>query len=492
MAIFRVDNQSELNAAILRVRGGDSILLSAGRYEKLELNSSMSAMKHVKFASSVTIASADESRPAVIGSMNVNGAANLKMSGLKFDHTGRTDNPFRVNDSSGISITDSVFDGHTRDGFGSGMGLMVSRSSGVVVENNTSFNFGNGYMFSNVQNLVFENNDISRMSNDGARFAGVTNAQILDNDFHDQDSPASRKHKDAIQFWTSEREGPSKNVVIRGNEFSNTEVAQTIYMGNELARSDATKGYRDFFIEDNVIRGGHAHGITIEHVNGAIIRDNLVERAPGVADRQLYTPIITVGDKSVNVVITGNGVASISRPANATWKVFGNELDGRKYLHWTGDAASGNFDRSQSDLFRSWLQTSNAQLASQSQRTASASEGETFWFEGWGEGRASKNVTLDGVDFDDGDALVFSSFDKGSFQAKSGGNFLAPRSDGTAVRIDSLIDLAELAHHSADVRAWTDRDGDLVLRVAQDHGVETYTFKDLGEDYLSVDQPYLF
>jgi Ca2+-binding RTX toxin-like protein len=349
MATYHVANQSQLNSAISKAKGGDSILLESGNYANIQLNA--------KFASSVTIASVDKTKPAVIGSLNIDGAANVKLSGLKFDHTGKTGQPFRVEDASKISISDSIFDGHTDgDGFGTGAGLMVMRSSGIVVENSRSFNFTNGFTFSNVDDLVMRNNDVSQMSADGARFAGVTNVRIVGNNFHDQNSPSWLKHKDAIQFWTSDREGPSKNVVISGNNFSNAEVAQTIYMGNALARTDATKAYRDFLIEDNVIKGGHIHGIVIEHVNGVVIRDNLLERAPGVADRPLYTPIISVGDKSVNVTITGNEVPSVQSPANATWKVFGNRItEEGNYLHWPGDAASGSFDRSPSELYQSWI-----------------------------------------------------------------------------------------------------------------------------------------
>lgn len=392
MAIYRVDDQSELNEALQRARGGDSILLSAGRYEKLELNSGQNSMRHVKFGSTVTIASEDDARPAVIGSLNVRGAANVEISGVTFDHTGQTGSPFRISESSDITIRDSVFDGHDgRNGFGSGNGLMVSRSSDIVVEDNVTFNFANGFAFSNTSGIVMEGNDVSRMSNDGARFAGVTDVRIEDNTFHDQDSPSSLRHKDAIQFWTSDREGPSREVVIRGNDFTNAEVAHTIFMGNELARTDATKGYRDILVEDNMIRGGHSHGISIEHVNGAVIRGNVLDRAPGVQDRPLYTPIINVGDKSVNVTIVGNEVSSVQRAAGPTWTVARNVItDRQSYEHWLGDAASGSFDRAPSALYRSWV-GSSWESAGARTSSLSAAEDEAFRFfaaeapEPWGD-----------------------------------------------------------------------------------------------------------
>jgi hypothetical protein len=439
MATYRVDNQSELNSAIQKARGGDSILLSAGRYGKLELDSDLTSMKHVKFGSSVTIASADTSRPAVVGALNIDGAANVSLSGLKFDHVGGGGSSFRISDSSGVSVKRSVFDGQDgRDGYGTGHGLKVSNSSGIVVEDNTSFNFANGFTFLNVDNLVMRNNDVSRMGADGARFAGVNGAKILDNTFHDQDSSPWLRHKDAIQFWTSDREGPSRNVVISGNDFSNAEVAQTIFMGNDLARRDPTKGYRDILIEDNVIRGGHSHGISIEHVNGAVIRDNLLERERGVPDKPIYTPIINVGDKSVNVTIVGNEVSSVQRAANATWRVAGNDItDDKAYQHWLGDAASGGFDRSASELYRSWIQGSSA--------------------------RSSGDLRMAALSAPDDDTFRFDAPEEGSVRAARDGGHAAADLDAARAG-DVPDDMAERAGGPADDLGWGGGQGDLCLQ----------------------------
>jgi hypothetical protein len=353
MATYHVVNQSQLNEAISKAQGGDSILLASGNYARLALDAD--------FASSVTIASADKTRPAVVTELRINGATNVSLENLKFDHTGRSNEAFRIENSSKISIKGATFDGHvTSEGFGSGHGLKVSNSSDITVEDSKAFNFVNGFTFSNVNGLVVKGNDMSGMAADSMRFAGVADVRIEGNNYHSQKSPADLQHKDAIQFWTSSTEGPSKNVIITGNTFDNNEKTHTIFMGNALAREDLSKPYVDFLIEKNHIKGGHAHGIAIEHVNGVVIRDNVLEQADGLPDIGLLTPIINVGRASVNVTITGNEVASVPRAMNPTWNVSGNTItDTKTYMHWYGELGGGSYSAPASATYRAWIQAKN-------------------------------------------------------------------------------------------------------------------------------------
>lgn len=494
MATYRVANQAELNAALSKLKGGDALLLASGNYAKLQVTAN--------FDRGVTITSLDKSRPAVIAELEVRGASNVKFDGLKFDHTGRIGDPFTIENSSKIAIVNSTFDGHVgRDGFAVGRALTVDNSTDILVENNDVVRFQNALTFQKVQDLIVRENDISGTSNDGARFVAVTNVEIEGNSFRDARSPAALKHKDSIQFWDN-GEGVSRNVVIRDNEFSNKELAHTIFMGSAAARANASKAFENFLIEGNTIKGGHFHGISIEHVNGVVIRDNVLERFPGLADKPIHNPVINVGSKSINVTIEGNKVASVQKEAGPTWNIYGNDLTAKNvYDHWLG-GVKGTLKGSASEIYKAWLDTRRPDFdivreadmvktgaTGLNAAAADPADGDVFDFKGWTVTKAGRATEI-GFDAEN-DVILFSGYEGGTFEGEAGGDALQVGADGGWAKLDSVEDLAELATRSRDVEAWTN-DGDLLLRVRQDRGAETITLDGLGDEFRAANDADFF
>ena len=84
--------------------------------------------------------------------------------------------------------------------------------------------------------------------------------------------------------------------------------------------------------------------------------------------------------------------------------------------------------------------------------------GETFEFSG--HFRRTKVSYIDELNFDDGDALSFSGYDRGTFW----------RSGARSAEIDSFADLRALDRESREVSLSTRGDADLTIRIEQDHG----------------------
>ncbi len=74
------------------------------------------------------------------------------------------------------------------------------------------------------------------------------------------------------------------------------------------------------------------------------------------------------------------------------------------------------------------------------------------------------------LDFGDGDRLVFTNYDSGTFRGEKGGNPLVVSPDGRYVAIDSVADLVELASTSAGVSARVDAAMDTLTLVVDKSG----------------------
>jgi hypothetical protein len=108
-------------------------------------------------------------------------------------------------------------------------------------------------------------------------------------------------------------------------------------------------------------------------------------------------------------------------------------------------------------------------------------------------GRWTKAGRATEIDFDveDGDVILFAGYEGGTFQGKAGGNALEVGAGGRSARLDSIEDIVELVARSGDVEVWT-QDGDLLLRVHQDRGVETITFDGLGDEFRAANDADFF
>lgn len=342
MTDYTVSSKAELLGALSKASGGDVIKMTGGNYGTLDL-------KNLSFSSNVTLTSNSASNPASFSGMNLSQVNGLALDGVVFDYISEKGvpafaRPFVISGCKNIEIRNSTFDGDAAkgvsvidDGSGSGTGLAVDGSSGIVVENNAIFGFMRGITVSSSDDIVVSENNIHSLRSDGMDFAAVTNVKIIGNWIHDfRSAPGSGDHADMIQFWTSGTTTPSTDILISGNtlDIGEGDQVQLLFMRNELVDQGlAGSGmfYRNILIENNVIVGNHVHGITVGETVGLTIRNNTVLHNDGGdvdgADDGVEIPSINVAVASSGVIITDNLVAAISGwSGQSGWAVSGNVL----------------------------------------------------------------------------------------------------------------------------------------------------------------------
>ncbi|MEO6298171.1 MAG: PKD domain-containing protein, partial [Paracoccaceae bacterium] len=310
----------------------------------------------------VTLQSADADTPARFSGVAINGAANVTLDGITFEYRFQQsdpswDMPFTIQASHNLTIRNSIFDGDLAhgvspidDGYGTGIGLTIDKSSAVTLTGNQFFNFLRGLVVSDSEHVTIWGNEISAIRSDGMDFASVQSVLIANNQLHDfKASRMSDDHADMIQFWTAGTSRPTKDVVIRDNVLNsgNGGWTQSIFMGNELVRQGLAGPemfYRNITISGNVIINSHLHGITVGEADGLAIAHNTLihnRRTDGDTNNPgLWTPRINVAETSQNVTIQGNATVAISGPEKRPdWKVAGNVL-----IQDTEPAAPGYYD----------------------------------------------------------------------------------------------------------------------------------------------------
>jgi PKD repeat protein len=269
---------------------------------------------------------------------------NLTFTNIVFDYEAPISaavwaKPFLFENSSGITIRDSIFVGDTaqgvseiEDGHSTGIGLVIRDSENILVENNELSGFHRGMTFGSSENVIVRENDISDIRSDGINFAEVNNVLVEDNYIHNfEKAEGSGDHSDMIQFWTNGTETPSSNITIRGNhlDVGEGDATQSIFMRNDLVDrglAGEEMFYQNILIEDNVIINGHAHGITVGETNGLTIRNNSVLHKDGKAvdgvDATSEIPRINLAETSTNVTVTNNATSTISGISTASdWTV---------------------------------------------------------------------------------------------------------------------------------------------------------------------------
>jgi hypothetical protein len=518
-----VSNQTELERALDDVRGGDTILLEAGRYAELIMTSNR--MNDFDFGQRVTIASADASNQAQVNQMFLRGVSNVEFRNIEFHHNGsnaagtdsfRRDAPFFVESSDNIVIDEASFQGDQGPAFGEGIGLRVKESRNVTITDSEFADFLNGMNISNSDGLTIARNVVRGMANDGMTFGGVTDVLIEDNVFRNFRSPEpDSPHKDNIQFRIQTGEHASKNVVIRNNEIYSAEVRHGIYFGNELVKlgdqGDVT--YENIVIQGNYISSAQTHGITVFHGNGIYILDNVVEQnsSLGFDDEGRMVPRINVSRYSDHVEIRGNEAISVPEPQNWSWTVAGNDTGGRQLYHWDGteypryNAANyGDVPRAPDGggVIDDGGSGGGTDGGTDGGETDGGSGGGGGSWEvvdiGW-DGRgdelringvlvdgADTRILVDNLDIRGGDELVLNGFGDNTFDNRRDGNPLPVWDGGAGVRIDHMLDFHELDAYSNRVSTRTEN-GDLILRIEFHRGVGELVFDGLGAAFNNAD-----
>lgn len=449
MATYSVSNASGLNSALGKAKGGDVIKLAGGNYGSVNLFSK-------SYSGNVTITSASDAKQAVFTKLKLKGTSNVTIDNVKFDGTGM------------------------------GNGLEVGQGKNIKVVNSDFTDLRLGAYFSKITGLTVSNNTFTDMWHDAMNFAAITNGVISKNVYKEAGSHPGYTHKDFIQFWTNKGngEGPSKNVQITGNSFySKDGDTHGIFLLNEGKMGM----HQNITISNNYIRASHTHGITMQDGNGITISNNTM-----IKDGKL-SPLINVTPNSLNVKITNNTVGSVPDQGNSTWTVANNKETGAVGKHWTGGITGsyvGNSGSAGASSSAAMSEAPAVESVAKASTISAPSNGnglaDEFRFDG-AKISASKTSAVSGLDFDDGDTLVFIWYDKDSFHDKPGGNLLHANAEGTYVKIDSLADIKELADVNSKVSVSADAASD-VLTMSIDQG--TYTHKlqiaGLADEYLSL------
>ena len=346
--IFSVSTAEELKNALVSAKGGDTIKLAGGDYGQLDLITSQTFGVKAVYDSPVTITSADFENPALFTGIDLRGVQNLTFDNVTFDsnYTGGTlwVSQFKITDSTGIKIQNSIFQGEiasgtgdlTIDGYATGKGLTIQGGSNIVIENNEFSTWHRALTVGGTTDVVISGNDIHSIRSDGMNFVGVQNLLIEDNYIHDFVlSKSSGDHADMIQFWTTNTTSPSTNVIIRGNtlDIGDGDATQSIFIRNEevdLGRAGAEMFYQNFLIENNTIYNAHTHGITVGETNGLTIQNNTVLRMSNDVSSSTLSvtvPKINVSPNSTSVTIEGNISSAINGfSEQITWSLSGNAL----------------------------------------------------------------------------------------------------------------------------------------------------------------------
>ncbi len=364
-ATTTVNSNAGLMAALAVANPGDVIALEPGDYTLGLYNARES---YSRFPGEVTVTSADMNNPARFTKVGLAGVTNMTFDGLIFKYTFSgdpnftKDRPFSVDSghlggapirSENITFRNSLFEGDNASGdvspagFGRGaaIGLSISNTDHVILENNEFRTWYRAGVYSNVTDLTVRNNEVHDIRSDGFNFVRVTDTLIEGNYFHSWQHrhETDGSHPDMIQFWTNGTTAPSEHVTIKDNIlYSGTGGhTQSIFMRNEVV--DSYGGghemfYKDFTVINNLIFNGHSHGITMGEVDGLVIRDNTLLSNVGVdkpLSGEISRPAIYVATRSMNVLVENNIARSItSIPGDAdNWVVDHNLLvQNSKYL----------------------------------------------------------------------------------------------------------------------------------------------------------------
>jgi len=196
--------------------------------------------------------------------------------------------------------------------------------------------------------------------------------------------------------------------------------------------------------------------------------------------------VINISTLSRDITIQGNQVASVPVPQNATWTIAGNDTGPKQFLHWYGNY--GAVDRSRSAA--STREAADDSPATGAPDLPTGAGTDSFRIDG-GRLDGETRLAIGTLDFEQGGVIVFRNLDAGTFRAKGGANPIDVWDAGRSAKLDSALDLQEIAAFSPAVSATQTR-GDLVLRIEQDDGTAEIVLEGLGAEFRVADQPDLF
>lgn len=321
MPTYNVSNTTELMAAAAKAVAGDTILLAAGSYAKVNLS-------NINPAGNITIASADSSNPAVLLDLNMYGSSNITLSDLTF--TTADDSVyyhFTINNSNNITVINSLFDGPGMTPTVDTTGLFVRSSTNVTVTNSEFTGLVRGITHLDAIGFTVENSYFHDMRSDGVSGGGSSHVTIANN-FFTNFYPNATDHPDAIQFWTRNETTVATDITITGNVMVRGDKGYQ-FQGVFIRDDYGTLHFTDVDVTDNIVLGGLYNGIYFDGVDSGTATGNYVA---GFADMtswirtlndgaalnlwsnkatQYVTQIDETADNSLVTAITDGGLAAL-------------------------------------------------------------------------------------------------------------------------------------------------------------------------------------
>ncbi len=277
--VYTVSSTAELKAAYqaLSTGGGGTILLNdLGNRDTISLKGGGSGP--------VLITSAAPDAPTLIGRITLENVTNVTIDNIALDSTGIERagwiNDISVTGSTGVTISNSTFTGNANgvfDGTAAETLGITRGNADFAFTGNTVSNYYHGLSIFETVGVTVIGNEISQMQGDGLRMAGIQDAVILDNHFHDFiGAPQTFTHNDMIQLWSTNATLVSKNILIEGNilDTGAGSATQSIFLGNEQLGKDPTHVYENITIANNLIYNGQQHGIYVSGADGVTVADN--------------------------------------------------------------------------------------------------------------------------------------------------------------------------------------------------------------------------
>jgi parallel beta-helix repeat protein len=480
MSTFRVSNNSQLSSALRSAGSGDTIALSSGTYS-LNLRGENVGGATIKEASGAK---------ATFTRVDLANVSNLKFEGLDF--VSRSDSKvFHVQSSSNITVKNSTFDGTN-----TGYGFWVNKSDKITLDNNIIKDFRVGVWIGATDDLTVSDNKLSNIRYDGIIAGRMDGAVFSGNSIslNVPDGTSGAKHTDGIQFYNTAPGDPMSNIVVRDNHIeTNNTISHGIYAGNGIAdsRGGTSNYFHNVTIDHNTVVSAQLAGIAVGATSGLKITHNILLQDPAHrSNADVRTPAIRVDSDSTGVTITGNVVHETPKPSGGNWQPTNKAEPGwtisnnKVVAHGTSVKTAESLAPSAGapDAVKA---AAPASAASASSAAAAAGDsnghGDTFRF----HGDKAANGHADGVDFGEGDTVVLTHFDAGTFRGHGGGNYLAASLEGNYVKIDSLADLRELDSASSKVKIHTDGDT-LVLDIAQKGADHVIELAGLGHVYADL------
>lgn len=299
-----VSSAEELRRALDSAADGTTIALASGHYPNIGIG-------NIKKAGTVTVTSADPDRPAVIGRLLVRNSAGLTFRNIELaadasavvvrqgqppkaeqadrDEADNEDTPkgqsaanrfpFMILQSERITFDRMNIHGpaDNLDAAYRIPALMVRASRTITISNSRFSALQHGVAMLELDGMRVLNNEFHNIRTDGVRGGEVSNLEVAGNvftDFH----PAPKDHPDAIQLWSTPKNGMMTNIHIHDNLV----VRGTGYPTQGVFLRDVKNGrpFQNVVIEGNLVMGGLYNGIAINGVQGGRITDNIVLNYP--------------------------------------------------------------------------------------------------------------------------------------------------------------------------------------------------------------------